>query len=108
MPYVAMRVGLSVHMIVQSIVPLRQKGAPQLLGDDYVMEVWHAGEIVPPGVYMRIDNGSRRVVVLKEEGPLPPGFDGHVAIYCRAATRRDTPVLAKEKLPAPSSVQIRH
>jgi hypothetical protein len=54
---------------------------------EYLSETYHAGEIVPAGTYMRIDDGSRRLVELEQAGPLPPGFDGHVAIYLRSAPR---------------------
>ncbi len=54
---------------------------------EYLPETYRAGEFAPAGTYMRVDDGSRRVVVLEQDGLLPPGFDGHVAIYLRSAPR---------------------
>lgn len=51
--------------------------------------IWKAGERVPAGTYLRIDDESSRIVVLLQEGPLPASFDGHVALY-RTAPWRDT------------------
>ncbi len=48
--------------------------------------VWKAGEVVPAGTYVRIDDESYRKVTLQQTGPLPASFDGHVAYY-RAAAR---------------------
>jgi hypothetical protein len=53
---------------------------------------------------MRVDDGLRRIVVLEEAGPLPPGFDGQVAIYCRAARRLDAQAHIAEAEPANVSV----
>lgn len=50
-------------------------------------ELWKAGQIVPAGVYARVDDQSYHLVVLEEEGPLPASFDGHTAWYCAAACR---------------------
>lgn len=54
-------------------------------------ELWKAGEIVPAGIYTRVDDGSYRLVILEQEGPLPATFDGHSAFYgssaCRCAVR---------------------
>lgn len=43
--------------------------------------VWRAGNIVPAGTYVRIDDRSYKLVVLAANGPLPATFDGHVARY---------------------------
>jgi hypothetical protein len=43
--------------------------------------VFVAGQVVPPGVYRRIN--SRREVRLNEKGILPATCDGRVAIYER-------------------------
>lgn len=48
-----------------------------------------AGQLVPPGTYVRVDAWSGRRVVLTENGRLPASFDGQVAVYRLAA-----PVLA--------------
>lgn len=42
-------------------------------------ELWKAGEIVPAGVYARVDDQSYHRVVLEQEGALPASFDGHTA-----------------------------
>lgn len=49
------------------------------------MPLWKAGEVVPAGTYVRVDNRSYRTVILDQEGPLPATFDGHVALYCTSA-----------------------
>lgn len=49
--------------------------------------LWAAGEIVPAGIYTRVDDRSYRLVVLEAEGPLPATFDGHRALYCSSACR---------------------
>lgn len=48
--------------------------------------VYQAGETVPAGVYMRIDDGSLRRVTLTRRGLLPASFDGHIATYRSAAS----------------------
>lgn len=48
--------------------------------------VYQAGETVPAGVYMRIDDGSLRRVALTRPEPLPASFDGHIATYRSAAS----------------------
>ena len=54
------------------------------------MPLWKAGEVVPTGTYVRVDDRSYRAVILDMEGPLPATFDGHVALYCTSAcTCRD-------------------
>ena len=54
------------------------------------MPLWKAGEVVPAGTYLRVDDRSYRAVTLDQEGPLPATFDGHVALYCASAcTCRD-------------------
>jgi hypothetical protein len=58
-------------------------------------EVWHAGEIVPAGAYLRLDDDLRRIVVLEQRGALPPGFDGRIALYCRAAPRLSLPLAGR-------------
>ena len=53
--------------------------------EEYQVPVWKAGEIVPAGTYVRIDNHSYRSVTLDQDGPLPASFDGQVALYHAAA-----------------------
>ena len=56
-----------------------------MLGEEYTEEfqvsLWKAGEVVPAGAYVRIDEPSYRVVILDCKGPLPATFDGHIAYY---------------------------
>ena len=75
---------------------------------EYQTEVYRAGEIVSPGVYMRIDDGSRRTVVLEQAGPLPPGFDGHVAIYLRSTPRLAARVEVAAREPVPATAHHSH
>ena len=53
-------------------------------GEEYGMQVWQAGESVPAGIYLRVDDHSYRVIVLEQPGSLRASYDGHVAYYCRA------------------------
>ncbi|MBF6592317.1 MAG: hypothetical protein IVW57_17530, partial [Ktedonobacterales bacterium] len=43
--------------------------------------LYQAGEHVPVGTYLRVDDGSFQRVSLAAAGPLPASFDGHVARY---------------------------
>lgn len=52
-----------------------------MFSEEYQMSVWKAGEIVPAGTYVRIDDRSYRTIILDSPGPLPATFDGHVALY---------------------------
>ena len=52
--------------------------------DECGTALYQAGEIVPAGAYMRVDDGSFRRVRLGRRGALPASFDGHVAEYCRS------------------------
>ncbi len=47
--------------------------------------LWKAGEVVPAGTYVRVDDRSYRAVILNQEGSLPATFDGHIALYCTSA-----------------------
>lgn len=49
------------------------------------MPLWKAGEVVPAGTYVCVDDRSYRAVTLQQEDPLPATFDGHVALYCTVA-----------------------
>jgi hypothetical protein len=42
-----------------------------------------AGELVPPGIYIRIDAWPERRVVIEHSGVLPASLDGQVACYRR-------------------------
>lgn len=52
--------------------------------EEYGMHVWQAGDSVPAGIYLRVDDASFRVVNLEQEDRLPASYDGHIAWYCRA------------------------
>ena len=51
------------------------------------MPLWKAGEVVPAGTYVRVDDRSYRAVTLEQDGSLPATFDGRVALYCTSACR---------------------
>ncbi len=53
--------------------------------EEYGMELWRAGDLVPAGSYLRVDDHSYRLIVLKEQDHLPGSCDGHVAFYCQAS-----------------------
>lgn len=53
--------------------------------DECGTALFEAGDIVPAGIYMRVDDGSFRRVTLEQRGSLPASFDGHVAEYSNAA-----------------------
>ena len=53
--------------------------------DECGTELYEAGEVVPAGDYTRVDDRSFRHVALIQRGPLPPSFDGHIALYRSAA-----------------------
>jgi hypothetical protein len=69
-----------------------QKGRNDMFDEEYTGEfqehIWKAGEIVPAGTYVRIDELPYRVVTLESKGPLPATFDGHIACY-RTLPRMD-------------------
>src|SRR5579859_6810603 len=43
--------------------------------------LYRAGDTVPAGNYVRVDDGSFHPLSLSSVGPLPASFDGHVAQY---------------------------
>ncbi|MBI3969348.1 MAG: hypothetical protein HY329_27205 [Chloroflexi bacterium] len=45
------------------------------------MREYRAGELAPPGRYVRIDHECRRIVTLSERGQLPGSLDGRAALY---------------------------
>ena len=47
--------------------------------------LYQAGERVPAGAYLRVDDDSFHRVYLAVSGALPASFDGHVALYRTAA-----------------------
>ena len=42
--------------------------------EEYQAIVWKAGDIVPEGRYVRLDDPLHRLVVLEQAGPLPAFF----------------------------------
>ena len=72
--------------------------------DECGIALYEAGDVVPAGVYTRVDDGSFRRVTLERAGPLPASFDGHVAEYREAAAvcvceRRHAPIAARNDAP---------
>lgn len=70
--------------------------------EEHGAHVWQAGDIVPAGIYLRVDDASFRVVNLEQEDRLPASYDGHVALYRRASAicivhPRSEPVLPATK-----------
>lgn len=61
------------------------RGEVPLQCEECQMPLWKAGEVVPAGTYVRVDDRSYRPVILDQEGPLPATFDGHIALYCTSA-----------------------
>ena len=59
--------------------------AEYLRCEECQVPLWKAGEVVPAGTYVRVDDRSYRPVILGQRGPLPATFDGHVALYCTSA-----------------------
>jgi hypothetical protein len=55
--------------------------------EEHDIQIWRAGDVVPAGTYLRVDDHSYRVIILNEQGHLPASCDGHVALYCRASAR---------------------
>lgn len=53
--------------------------------EQYVDELFLAGEMVPPGVYKQI--GGDRVVNLDTEDWLPASLDGRTAVYMRVISK---------------------
>lgn len=61
--------------------PVPYEGA-HLRCEECQMPLWKAGEAVPAGTYVRVDDRSYLTVILDQEGPRPSTFDGHVVLYC--------------------------
>lgn len=60
------------------------------LDDDGEMELvlssgclYRAGQCPEPGLYREVDGGRRSVEITTQGEPLPPSFDGRVALYRR-------------------------
>lgn len=43
--------------------------------------LFEAGDVVPAGDYLRVDDGSFSRIAMARRGPIPASFDGHVAEY---------------------------
>lgn len=56
--------------------------------DEHGVDGWHAGDVVPPGIYLRVDDNSFRMVIMEQEGRLPASYDGHIAHYCHSPVMR--------------------
>ncbi len=55
------------------------------LCDECGTHLYQAGERVPAGTYLRVDDESFQRIQLSTAGRLPASFDGHVAWYRTAA-----------------------
>lgn len=53
--------------------------------DECGTRLYHAGETVSSGIYIRIDDGSFQRLLLNSADVLPPSFDGRIAHYRRGA-----------------------
>lgn len=53
--------------------------------DECGARLYQAGEWVPAGAYLRVDDESFQRLSLIANGRLPASFDGHVALYRAAA-----------------------
>ena len=60
-------------------------GAQDLCCEECGTRLYLAGDQVPAGTYLRVDDGSFQRLNLAGAGPLPASFDGHVAQYRVAA-----------------------
>jgi hypothetical protein len=63
-----------------------QPGSSRMNAEEHGVNLWRAGDVVPAGTYLRVDDDSFRVVILEQEDRLPASYDGHVALYCRASS----------------------
>lgn len=75
--------------------------------------LYQAGERVPAGTYLRVDDGSFQRLCLSSTGPLPASFDGHVALYRAAAApcvcerrRTEAGYAARQVSPAARSTSV--
>lgn len=50
-------------------------------------DLWQAGEIVPMGTFIHVDDHSHRIVILEQERARPSMFDGPITLYCSSACR---------------------
>lgn len=48
--------------------------------------MFQAGEVAPPGAYVRVDDESFRRVEVGAGERLPASYDGHIALYRLAAS----------------------
>jgi hypothetical protein len=53
--------------------------------DECGTTLYPAGQLVPAGIYLRVDDGSFQRLRLVTGGTLPASMDGHVALYRAAA-----------------------
>ncbi len=60
------------------------------------MVLWRAGEVVPAGMYMRVDTPVHSVVSLDQAGPLPASLDGRVALYHLVAVGYTCPACGRQ------------
>jgi hypothetical protein len=65
------------------------------LFNDYGEEIFLPGTWVQAGIYRQVD--TTKVVIMREDGILPPSFDGRRAEYCRIERPWVTGPLAAEE-----------
>jgi hypothetical protein len=75
----------AVHVDERTPSGLVAEGMVTMSYDESGVRIYQAGEVVSAGYYARVDDGSYHLVLLEQPGPLPPSFDGHVALYRAAA-----------------------
>lgn len=54
--------------------------------DECGAPIFQAGQVAPPGAYMRVDDESFRRVEVGAGERLPASYDGHIALYRLAAS----------------------
>ena len=59
-----------------------------MIGPSDEPQVYTAGQVAPPGRYVRIDMPSAVEIILEEPGVLPASLDGHIAVYERVGAVR--------------------
>jgi hypothetical protein len=70
----------SVGLVNNETLLIEQTRRPRLY-NDYGEEIFLPGMWVHAGIYRQVD--TAKVVIMREDGVLPPSFDGRRAEYCR-------------------------
>lgn len=61
-------------------------------------ELYTAGQLAPPGRYVRVDVTGAREISLEDAGVLPASFDGHIATYVRLPSFDYLPAIRPAKV----------